>query len=123
MHSCTIYLEFMMNNFDKFSSLVKVKILVTQLCLTLGHTMEYSLPGSSVHGILHVRILEQVAIPSFMGSSRPRDRTQVSCKNLWQILYDMLEKRLIIYSKLSSRSILHTDILYLVLSFVVILDK
>ena len=60
-----------MNNFDKFSSLVKVKILVTQLCLTLGHTMEYSLPGSSVHGILHVRILEQVAIPSFMGSSRP----------------------------------------------------
>ena len=40
--------------------------------------MDYSPPGSSVHGILQARILEWVAI-SFMGSSRSRDRTQVSC--------------------------------------------
>ena len=40
--------------------------------------MDYS-PGSSVHGILQARILEWVAIPFFRGSSRPRDRTQVSC--------------------------------------------
>ena len=32
-----------------------------------------SLPGSSVHGILQARILEWVAMPSFGGSSQPRD--------------------------------------------------
>ena len=36
-------------------------------------------PGSSVHGIFQVRILEWVAIPFFRGSSQPRDPTQVSC--------------------------------------------
>ena len=35
-------------------------------------------PGSSVHGILLARMLEWVAIPFSRGSSRPRDRTQVS---------------------------------------------
>ena len=40
--------------------------------------MDYSLPGSSVHGILLARILEWVAIPVSRGSYRPRDRTQVS---------------------------------------------
>ena len=39
--------------------------------------MDYSLPGSSVHGILQAKILEWVAIPFSRGSSRPRDRTQV----------------------------------------------
>ena len=37
----------------------------------------WSPPGSSVHGILQARILEWVAMPSTMGSSRPRDRTWV----------------------------------------------
>ena len=41
--------------------------------------MDYSSPGSSVHGILQARIPEWVAIPFFRGSSWPRDRTQVSC--------------------------------------------
>ena len=36
-------------------------------------------PGSSVHGILQVRILEWAAIPFSRGSSQPRDRTQVFC--------------------------------------------
>jgi len=36
-------------------------------------------PGSSVHGILQAQKLEWVAIPFSRGSSRPRDRTQVSC--------------------------------------------
>ena len=31
--------------------------------------MDHSPPGSSVHEILHVRILEWVALPSFRGSS------------------------------------------------------
>ena len=40
--------------------------------------MDHSLPGSSVHGILQARILEWVAMSFSRGSSRPRDRTQVS---------------------------------------------
>ena len=35
---------------------------VTQLCLTLCDPMDCSLPGSSVHGIFQVRVLEWVAI-------------------------------------------------------------
>ena len=43
----------------------------TQSCQTVCDPMEYSLPGSSVHGIISVRILEWVAIFSFRGSSWP----------------------------------------------------
>ena len=39
--------------------------------------MDCSPPGS-IHGIFQARILEWVAIPFSRGSSRPRDRTQVS---------------------------------------------
>ena len=35
---------------------------VTQLCPTLCDSMDCSLPGSSVHGILQARALEWVAI-------------------------------------------------------------
>ena len=35
--------------------------------------------GSSVHGISQARTLEWVAFPFSRGSSRPRDRIQVSC--------------------------------------------
>ena len=56
-----------------------VLVLVTQLCLTLCDCMDYSLPGSSVHGILQTRILEQAAIPFARGSSWPTDRTRFSC--------------------------------------------
>ena len=35
-------------------------------------TVDWSLPGSSVHGILQARILEWVAMPSSRGSSWPR---------------------------------------------------
>ena len=48
-----------------------------QSCLTLWDPMDYSPPGSSVHGILLAKILEWVALPSSRGSSWPRDRTQV----------------------------------------------
>ena len=37
-------------------------VLVTQSCPALCDPMDYSLPGSSVHGILQARILEWVAI-------------------------------------------------------------
>ena len=58
---------------------IELCVLVTQLCLTLCHPMDCSLPGSSVHGILQARILEWVAISFSRGSSQPRDKTQVSC--------------------------------------------
>ena len=35
---------------------------VTQSCPTLWDPMDYSLPGSSVHGIFQARVLEWVAI-------------------------------------------------------------
>ena len=52
---------------------------VAQLCSTLFDPVDCSLPGSSVHGILQARILEWVTISFSRGSSRPRDRTRVSC--------------------------------------------
>ena len=51
---------------------------VAQLCLTLCNPMDYSLPGSSVHGISQARILEWVALSFSRGSSQPRDWTQVT---------------------------------------------
>ena len=40
--------------------------------------MDCSLPGFSVHGILHSRILEWTAVSYFRGSSWLRDQTQAS---------------------------------------------
>ena len=41
--------------------------------------MDCSLPGFSVHGISQARMLEWVVLSSSRRSSRPRDRTHVSC--------------------------------------------
>ena len=49
-----------------------------QSCVTLCDSMDCSPPGSSVHGVLQVRILEWVVIPFSRGSSRPRDQAHVS---------------------------------------------
>ena len=65
----------MANRMGKSGNLV----LLTQLCLTLWDPMACSPPGSSVHGILQVRILEWAAISFSRGPSPPRDWTQVSC--------------------------------------------
>ena len=40
--------------------------MVAQLSLTLGDPMDYSLPGSSVYGILQARILEEWVAISFI---------------------------------------------------------
>ena len=52
---------------------MKVKVKVTQSCLTLCDPM-----NCVVHGILQARILEWVAFPFSRGSSQPKDQTQVS---------------------------------------------
>ena len=59
---------------------MRAKLL--QSFLTLCDPMDWSPPGSSVHGILQTRIPEWVAMPSSRGSPQPRDRTcvfYVSC--------------------------------------------
>ena len=50
------------------------KVKVAQWCPTLWDPMDYA-----AHVILQARILEWVALPFSRGSSRPRDRTRVSC--------------------------------------------
>ena len=57
---------------------VKMKVLVSQSYPTLREPMDYSLPGSSVHGIFLSRMLEWVAIPFSRGSSQPRNWNWVS---------------------------------------------
>ena len=69
---------------------LQCNVKAPQSCLTLWYPRDYSLPGSSVHGILQARILEWVAIPFSRGSSPVRDRTHVpwvSCIGR-RILYD-----------------------------------
>ena len=51
---------------------------VTQSCLTLWDSVDYSLPGFSVHGISQTRIMEWVAIPCARVSFWSRDWTYVS---------------------------------------------
>ena len=41
---------------------MKVKVKLLSKCPTLRDPMDYSLPGSSVHGIFQARVLEWVAI-------------------------------------------------------------
>ena len=53
--------------------------LVAKSCPSLCYPMDCSPTGSSVHGILQVRILEWVAISFSRGSSRSEDWTHVSC--------------------------------------------
>ena len=57
-----------------------------QSCPTPCDPMDYSPPGSSVHGIFQVWILECVAITPSRGISWPRDWTYISCIGRW-ILY------------------------------------
>ena len=55
-------------------------VFVTQSCPILCDTVDCSPPGTSVHGILKARILTGVeCLPFSKGSSRPRNRTRVSC--------------------------------------------
>ena len=61
-----------------FKVSMRVHAQSLQLCQTLCNPMDCSSSSSSVNGILQVRILQWVALPFSRGSSRPRDKTQVS---------------------------------------------
>ena len=58
---------------------VYVYVCVSHSVVSLCNPVDYSLPGSSVYGILQTIILEWVAIPFSRGSSQPRDQTHISC--------------------------------------------
>ena len=59
------------------------------ICVWVCSPMDWSLPGTSVHGILQARLLQWVAMRYLRGSSRPRNQihiSSVSCTGKW-ILY------------------------------------
>ena len=60
-------------------SYVACAVLVGKSCLTLGEPVGCSPPGSSVHGISRVRIVEWVAVFFSRGSSQPRHQTHIPC--------------------------------------------
>ena len=70
-----------------FCSLLYPQQLAQYLELSVSHSVmsssfdsiNYSPPGSSVHGILQARILGWVAISFSRGSSQPREWTRVPC--------------------------------------------
>ena len=60
----------------------ELPLLVSAMHSTIsdwGDPMDCSPPGSSVRGVSQAKILEWAAVPSSRGSSRPRDRTHISC--------------------------------------------
>ena len=59
----------------KVKLLSRVRLFATPW--TAAHQASPSM-GFSIHGVLQARILERVAFSFSKGSSRPRDRTQVS---------------------------------------------
>ena len=65
---------------------MKVKVSVTQSCVTLCDSMDCSWPGSSVHRILQAGILEQVAISFSRGSSQSQE-SNPGLLHCGQILY------------------------------------
>ena len=50
------------------SCALKVKVSVTQSCLSVCDPMDYSPPGSFVHGVLRARVLDWIAMPFSRGS-------------------------------------------------------
>ena len=60
-------------NYMNLNTHMKVKVLVTQSCLTLCDLMDCSPPGSSVHGISPGKNTGVVAISFCRGLSQPRD--------------------------------------------------
>ena len=78
---------------------------VAQSYLTFCNPMDYSSPGSSVHGIFQAGILESIAISFSRGSSQLRDQTQgfcISCIGKW-ILYHWATWKALLFALQSSK--------------------
>ena len=63
---CTVYIGNSINDVSGAAAAAAAKSL--QLCPTLCDPMDYSLPGSSTHGIFQAKVLEWVAFSVFLGS-------------------------------------------------------
>ena len=70
--SCSLWSEV------KWKSLSRVQLLVTHGLFTPGNSLGQNTGVCIVHGILQARLLEWVPCPFSMGSTQPRDWTQVS---------------------------------------------
>ena len=95
IHHCLLdchnkyYISTEMNSYEEQSYQKRLKsswhdlefycCVVRLLCLALCDPTDYSLPGSSVHGIFQARILEWVAISFSRKSSQPRNQACISC--------------------------------------------
>ena len=66
---------------------LKVKLLVSQLCLTLCDPMDGSPPGSSVRGISQARVLTRVGCQSFPQGIFPTQGMNPGLLHCRQILY------------------------------------
>ena len=62
-----------------FMLIIKGIICLLSCVQLFCNPMDYSLPGSSVHGISQARVLTWVAISFSRGSPQLNDRTHVSC--------------------------------------------
>ena len=69
-----------LNAIEKKKYLIQLRgcVLSHFSCVRLFATPQ-TVACHSVHGIIPVRTLEWVAMPSFPGSSQPRDQTHISC--------------------------------------------
>ena len=61
---------------------VKSESKVAQSCPTLSDPMDWSLPGSSVHGIFQTRVLERVAIAFSRKTAAAAAKSLQSCPTL-----------------------------------------
>ena len=72
---------------------VKIESEVAQSCPTLSNPMDYSLPGSSVHGILQAKVLEQVAIAfSIIPTYKPLILMCVGLAKMFELFCNILWK-------------------------------
>ena len=87
--SCSLFIKLSSGDkeFDSCSMVDQVTFVCVCVCVcvcaplypTLCNPTDCSLPGFSVHGISQARTLEWVVMPSFRGSSLPKDWTHFSC--------------------------------------------
>ena len=75
LSKCYVYYRVWLSNIFIAKVMMKVKVvkvLATQLCPTLCDSMDWSVEGSSVHGIYQARMLEWIAMSPSRGSSQLR---------------------------------------------------
>ena len=72
---------------------VKSENEVTQLCPTLSDPMDYSLPGSSIHGIFQARVLEWGAIVFTIDSIALQTRSSIDTERENNKCMDTKEER------------------------------